>query len=147
MDTAYISTIAALAGSPIGGVTSLATSLLGQHTQFRTQQRAPNLSRREELYKDFIEEASKLYVDAYEHEQAEVSNLVSLYALISKMRILSSRQVIESADHVARVIFETYSKPKEAFRDVLEIVDNKNVNPLRDFGNACREEFSYFNGR
>jgi hypothetical protein len=147
MDTAYISALAALAGSAIGGVTSLATSLVGQHTQFRTQQRAANLSRREELYKAFIEEASKLYVDAYEHEQAEVSNLVPLYALIGKMRILSSRQVIECADHVARVIIETYSKPKKGFRDVLEMVDNKNLNPLRDFGYACREEFSYLNGR
>lgn len=140
MEPAYFSAFAALAGSMIGGLTSLAASWLTQHVQFSVQQRAQDLSRREELYKHFIEEASKWYVDAYEHDTAEISNLVNLYALVSRMRILSSPAIVENADRVVRVILETYLAPNKTFRDVKEILDNDALNPLREFSNACREE-------
>ena len=140
MDTAYLSAFAALAGSAIGGLTSLAASWLTQHVQFSAQQRAGNLNKREELYKDFIDEASKWYADAYEHDRAEVSNLVNLYALVSRMHVLSSPRVVETADRVVRVIIETYLAPNKTFRDVMELLDNDAMNPLRDFSNACREE-------
>src|SRR4249919_1529584 len=117
MDPAYVTAFAALAGATIGGLTSLATSWLTQHVQFRSQQLAHNVSRREELYNNFIEEASKWYVDAFEHDKAEVSNLVSLYALVSKMRILSAPTIVEKADEVVRLIIETYLAPNKTFRD------------------------------
>ena len=140
MDPAYVSAIAALAGSMIGGLTSLAASWLTQHAQFSAQQRASDLSKREELYKNFIEEASKWYADAFVHDKPEVSNLVNLYALVSRMRVLSSPGVVEHADKVVRVIIETYLAPNKTFRDVKEILDNDAMNPLRDFSNAAREE-------
>jgi hypothetical protein len=140
MDTAYFSAFAALAGSTIGGMTSLAASWLTQHVQFRAERLSRDLSRREDLYKSFIEEASRLYVDAYEHDNVEVAKLVNLYTLVSRMRILSSAAIVESADRVARVIIETYLGPNKTFRDVTEVLDNDAMNPLRDFSNACREE-------
>ena len=140
MDPAYLSAFAALAGSTIGGLTSLTASWLTQHVQFRAQQRASDLSRREELYKDFIEEASRLYADAFAHDQAEVVNLVNLYALVSRMHVRSSPRIVESADRVVRVIIETYLAPNKTFRDVKEILDNDAMDPLREFSDACREE-------
>ena len=142
MDGAYVSAIAALAGSAIGGLTSLAASWLSHHVQFSAQERAGSRSRRVELYKSFIDEASKWYADAYEHDrtQAHVSNLVNLYALISTMRVLSSPSVVDSADRVVRRIIETYLAPNKSFGDVLELLDNTAMNPLRDFGDACRAE-------
>ena len=140
MDAAYLSALAALAGSMTGGLTSIVASWLTQHAQFRAQQRVDDITRREGLYKDFIEEASKLYTDAYEHDEAEVSKLVNLYAVISRMRVLSSPTIIENADRVARVIIETYLAPNKTFRDVREILDDDAMNPLREFSNACREE-------
>jgi hypothetical protein len=140
MDTAYFSAFAALAGSAIGGLTSLAASWLSQHTQFKAQQLAQDLSRREDLYKNFIEEASKSYADAYEHDNPRVASLVNLYALVSRMRVLSSPRIVESADKVMRLIIETYLGPNKTFRDLKEILDNDTMDPLRDFSNACREE-------
>jgi hypothetical protein len=140
METAYITAFAALAGSTVGGLTSLAASWLTQHAQFKAQQIARDITGREELYRDFIEEASKLYVDAYEHDKTEISKLVNLYALISRMHILSSPRVVEIADVVARVIIETYHAPNKTFSDVTEILDNEEMNPLREFSIACREE-------
>jgi hypothetical protein len=140
MDPGYISAIAALAGSAIGGLTSLMASWLTQHVQFTAQQQAGNRNRRIDLYKNFIEEASKWYADAYEHDKADVSNLVNLYALVSMMRVLSSPAVVEHADRVVRVIIQTYLARNKTFSDVVEILDNAAMNPLLDFSNACREE-------
>ena len=59
-----------------------------------------NIATREDLYKSFIEEASTLYADALEHDQADTSKLVGLYALVSRMRVRSSPPVIENADRI-----------------------------------------------
>src|SRR5215510_9897902 len=140
MEPAYLSALAALAGSTIGRLTSLTASWLTQHVQFRTQLRTSNLNRREQLYEHFIDEASRLYADAYEHNEADAAKLVNLYALVSKMRVLSSPQIVEHADRVVRVIIETYLAPNKTFPDVVEILDNEAMNPLREFSHACREE-------
>jgi ABC-type transporter Mla subunit MlaD len=140
MDPAYFSAFAALAGSAIGGLTSLGASWLTQHVQFRAQQLARDLRRREDLYKDFIEEASKSYADAFARQTADLSTLVRLYALVNRMRIRSSPQIVDLADRVTRVITETYERLNKTLRDVREIVKSGALDPLRDFSNACREE-------
>jgi hypothetical protein len=47
---------------------------------------AQEKTRRQKLYRQFIEEASKLYADAVVHTNSEVSALVNMYALIGRMR-------------------------------------------------------------
>ena len=144
MDPAYYSAFAALAGSAIGALTTLGASWLTQREQRRTQQLTHDIGRREDLYNDFIEEASKVYVDAIEHEPADVedaSKLVRLYALISRMRVLSSLPIIEHADRVVRTIIDTYLRPKMTLCEVSETLKTSAfVDPLRDFSEACREE-------
>ncbi len=141
MELAYFSAFAALAGSAIGGLTSLGASWLSQRTQVRAQQLAHDIARREDLYTDFIEEASKLYADALEHDTADSSKLVRLYALVSRMRVLSAPAVIESADGVMRAIIETYFAPNITFRDLSETLRHRQaIDPLREFSEACREE-------
>jgi hypothetical protein len=56
------------------------------------------------------------------------------------MRVLSSPAIVESADRVVRVIIETYRGPNKTFSDVVEVLDNEGMDPLRGFSNACREE-------
>jgi hypothetical protein len=60
------------------------------------------------------------------------------------MRILSPPKIVESADRVVRIIIETYLAPNRTFRDLREILDNADMNPLRDFSEACREELKWF---
>ena len=139
MDAAYFSGLAALAGSIIGGLTSLGASWLTQHSQLGAQRSARNLERRETLYKDFINEASRLYADAFEHDHTELANLVRLFAMISQMRIVSSLKVVEDADRVARLIMETYVAPNKTFGDFGTTIESHTVDPLRRFSEACRE--------
>jgi hypothetical protein len=140
MDAAYFSGLAALAGSVIGGLTSLGATWLNQHSQLGAQRVARNLERRETLYKDFINEASRLYADAFGHDQTELANLVRLFAMISQMRVVSSARVVEDADKVARLIMETYVAPNKTFGDLETTVESHMVDPLRRFSEACREE-------
>lgn len=60
--------------------------------------------------------------------------------MVSRMRVLSSPQVVENADMVVRVIIETYLSPNKTFSDVTKILDDQAMNPLRNFSIACREE-------
>ena len=140
MDTAYLSAVAALIGSAIGGLTSLGTSWLTQRVQVTAQRLAHELSRREELYKDFIDEASIAFADALERSEPDAAKLVRLYALVSRMRVLSSERVVEHADAVMRTIMETYHAPNTSLREVAEASDPSTLDPLRSFSDACRAE-------
>jgi hypothetical protein len=140
MDAGYISAITALAGSLVGGFASFATTWITQHGQARNAQSASEKSRRQKLYKAFIEEASRLYGDALESQDAKVSTLVGIYAMISRMRVLSSKPVVEAADNVALVIIETYLAPNKHFQDLPEVLKTSTMDPLRLFSEACREE-------
>jgi hypothetical protein len=57
MDVAYVSALSALAGSVVGGLTSCFTTWLSQRAQAKAGQLAHDLSRREDLYTDFIVES------------------------------------------------------------------------------------------
>ncbi len=144
MDAGYISALAALAGSTIGGLTSLAASWLTQRVQFNAQQVAHTIGRREELYNDFIDRASECYADAFEHSEADVPKIVRLYALVSRMRVVSSAPTTEQADKVVQLIIKTYDAPNktfhETFHELARDVRTPELDPLRDFSEACRQE-------
>jgi hypothetical protein len=142
LDPASISAFAALAGSALGGLTSLGASWLSQREQFSAQYRATHRKQREELYWSFIQEASRLYADAFEHDHPEISNLVNLYALVSQMRVVSPAKVVAAADRVVARIVETYLGPNRSFRDVREVMENQSMNPLQDFSSACRDDLN-----
>ena len=141
MDSATISALAALGGALIGGLTSFATSWINQQTQAKAQQLAHKVTRREELYKDFVEEASKLYADSLVHDTPDVSLLIRLYAMISRMRVHSPTTTVEHADKVARMIVNAYLVPIKTFPELRDMVNSGAIDPLRDFSEACREEF------
>jgi hypothetical protein len=92
-------------------------------------------------------EASKLYADALVHDQAEVSALVSVYALISRMRVVSSSPVIEKAEAVVHLIIDTYFTPNKTFSEVRELMNGRAINPLRAFSEECRAELHALNDR
>jgi hypothetical protein len=140
MDSAYLSAVAALAGSAIGGFTSLAASWLTQRVQVTAERLAHELSRREELYRDFMDDASAAFADALERSEVDVAKLVRLYALISRMRVVASERVVEQADGVMRTIMETYRAPNRSLREVAEVAEPSALDPLRAFSDACRAE-------
>jgi len=140
MNPSIISALSALAGAAIGGLTSVVMSWLTQIIQARAQQSAHDKSLREDLYKEFIDEASKSYIDALQNNNASASSLVGLYAKISRMRVLSSATVVERADQIVRKIVDTYLAPNVSFPELRELMINGKLDALRDFSEACRAE-------
>ena len=143
MDASFISALAALAGATIGGFTSVIASLVSQRYQAHAQWLVQEKLRRQELYKEFIEEAAKCYLDAlqHDHDKADIPALVVLYTKIGRMRVLSSPTVVESAETAGRKILDTYLEPDRTFLDLREMVNNHAIDLLGDFTEACRREF------
>jgi hypothetical protein len=142
MNAAYVSALAALAGSIIGGLTTFAAAWVTQRQQANVQWLLQEKTRRQELYQQFIEEASKLYTDALMHDQVAISPLVGLYALINKIRIFSSPGIAERADKIVRMIIDTYFLPNKTLPEVRAMMDSGALDPLRDFSEMCRDELS-----
>lgn len=143
MDASAISALAALTGTAVGGLTSVAANWLSHRTQIRAQWLQHEKNRRQVLYRDFIEEASKCYIDALQHDQADADlpSLVGLYAKLGRMRVLSSRSVVCSAEHITRTIMDTYLQPDRTFIELRDMARTGAIDLLREFSDACRKEF------
>jgi len=141
MDAGYITALAALGGAALGGFTSFATSWTTQRVQMNAERNAASKSRRQKLYNAFIDGAAKMYGDALIHDKLELSGLIELHTIVSRMRVFSSAAVIENAISVVRVITETYSQPNKSPLEIEEMIENGTIDLLKGFSEACRREF------
>jgi hypothetical protein len=140
MDTSVITAIAALAGAATGGLTSVVATWLVQRAQAREQRLTHYQLRRQELYKEFIEQASKLYIHALQNDKADVFGVMGLYAEVSRMRVLSSAAVVDSADQIIKGIINTYLEPNKSLPELQQMGSTGLIDPLRSFSEACRSE-------
>jgi hypothetical protein len=143
MDASIISALAALTGTAVGGFTSVLANWHNQRNQIRAQWVSHEKNYRQALYRDFIDEASKCYIDALQHDSADVPGLVGLYAKLSRMRMLSSDAVAVSAAQISKKIVDTYLEPQKNFVELRDMVNNGTIDLLHDFSTACREEFQH----
>jgi hypothetical protein len=142
MDVAYISALSALAGSAVGGFTSTVTTWLTHRAQARAGQLAHEIVRREDLYRDFITAASKTYGDALVSSEPQLPELVGLYAMISRMRVVSEPRTVACADKIMLTIIDTYFSPNHSVRELRDLIKDgaAGIDPLREFSEAAREE-------
>ena len=92
MDPAYISAFSGLAGAVIGGFASFSTSWATQRAQIRHSHSQAERARLETLYSEFITESARLVADALSHQKDDVADMVSLYVLVGRMRLISSSE-------------------------------------------------------
>lgn len=145
MDIAYISALSALAGSVIGGLASGITAWLSQRSLARAGQLSHELSLRQELYKDFILAASKAYAEALVVNEPKIEELIALYAMISRMRAMSSSHIVACAEQVLLETTDAYLKPNRTVPELRELIKSgMGVDPLKHFAEALREERRQF---
>ena len=147
MDASIISALAALTGTTVGGLTSVAANWLSNRLQIRAGWLQHDRSRRQILYRDFIEEATKCYVHALQHDQPDVPAMVNIYAKLGRMRVVSSKPVVHSAESIARKILDTYLKPDKTLSELRDMANNGSIDLLREFSAACREELEDIEAR
>jgi hypothetical protein len=141
VDPAYLTGLAIFSGSLVGALTSLTSAWLTKQHEARHQRASEAKLWRQRLYAQFIDEASKLYVDALVRDQAEAPAMVSLYGLIGKIRMTSNANIVESADAVIRTIFRTYSCPSKSTPELQDLIlKRKFVDPVLAFSEVCRDE-------
>jgi hypothetical protein len=143
MDATFISAAAALGGAAIGGALSFLGSWIVQQRQVRSQWVVQDRLRRQDLYKEFIQAASKCFADALQHDKPDIASLTVLYEKISRMGVISSPAVLAAAEQVLRRIIDTLFEPAIVVTNekVRELFDTGKGNFLRQFSESCRDEF------
>jgi hypothetical protein len=148
MDVAYLSALSALGGSVVGGLTSGITTWLSARAQARAGQFAREMSRRDDLYNDFIVAASKTYGDAILSNEPQAQELVALSVLISRMRVVSLPRTVACAEKILDAIIGTYFAPNKTIREMHELMKSgAGIDPLKDFSEVAREELQAFTSR
>jgi hypothetical protein len=140
MDANFSSAAAALAGATIGGMASLGSSWVTQWVQLRDKNKEIEHSRREALYTEFINEATRLFADALSHEKDEVTDMVRLYALVARMRLMAPEAVVLAAERTMRQIIETYLAPNRTLKELQVLAANGGMEFLIEFSEACRAD-------
>jgi hypothetical protein len=145
MDAALISALAALAGSVVGGLTSGFTSWLNQRSQTKANLLAHALSRREDLFRDFMIAASKSYGEALMSNTPQLQELVELYGMISRMRALCWPHTVACAEKVMVETIAAYSVPNRSVSEIHDLLkSDAGIDPLKDFAEAVRAELQGF---
>ena len=90
IDPALLSAMSALVGALIGGGASLTAAVYTQRHQDRLQRVARETTKREQVYADFIMDASKLLLNAYVREELTLSvDEQHLVGLANRMRLFA----------------------------------------------------------
>ena len=147
MDPAYISAFAALAGATIGGLASFGTSWLTQRTQLRHAHREAERAELRTLYQDFINEGSRLFIEAMRAKTDDIddiSGLVGLHAIVGRMRLISGQPVIDAAMRVEETIIETYLGPDRTIRELMDDYATHQGKPslMVESSAACRKDLA-----
>jgi hypothetical protein len=138
-DPASISALAAIFGSLSGALASSVSTWITQKHQGRRDILAKRISYREQLYSDFISESARAMADAIQHNFQDPNKLTPTYALLSRIRLSSSGDVLASAEQVVQHIIGAYSEPNLAPEEIQSRA-SKRRDPLREFSNICRDE-------
>jgi hypothetical protein len=136
---ASISALAAISGSFIGALASGVSTWITQRHEDRRDLLAKRVFHREQLYSDFISESARAMADALQHSFQDPNKVIPTYALLSRIRLSSSSDVLASAENVVQQILRTYSAPNLAPEQIQSRPATVH-DPLREFSDICRAD-------
>jgi len=141
MNPAYLTALSALAGSVVGGLTAGITTWLSLRSAARAGHLSAQLVRRQELFRDFIVAASNAYGHALVSGKPQIEEIVALYAMISRMRILCSAEIVACAEKIMRLTIDTYFEPNKTIGELREMIKTEAIiDPLKELAELARVE-------
>jgi hypothetical protein len=140
MDAALISVTSGILGSVIGGSASVATTWMAQKTLNKRELVRDEIRKREALYGEFIAECTKLFMDAFLHTLEKPEVLLPVYSLINRIRLVASAAVLAEAEHLVTRLTDQYFAKNLTLDELRHIARSDAADPLRPFGEACRDE-------
>ena len=139
MNSGIITALAAITGSLVGAMGSVIGTWINARHQDRRDVVAKLIARREALYSDFIGESARLLVDAMQNSSGDIQRLLPLYALLSRIRLSSSKPILQKAEEIIDTIVVTYPQPNLT-ADQIQTRALNGEDPLRQFSDICRIE-------
>ena len=147
MDGGLSNGVAAIMGALVGGLASLASTWVSERTRHRRDLLQREITKRETTYSEFIQHASKLYVESATHNlndddpnlESELEGAVSLYGIASRIRLFASDRVIKEAEAVLDLILVQFGAENISFDQFREKQLNDR-DPLKAFSVNCRRE-------
>ncbi len=77
------------------------------------------------------------------HGEPRLQDIVVLHAMVNRMRILSSSEVVACAEKTVDLIMDKYELPEKTFLEVRDLMRSGYiVDPLRDFSEVSRREIN-----
>ncbi len=143
MESTVVTASAAALGSLVGASASIATTWITQRTQNLRASMEWKLRERQSLYKEFITEASRLTIDAAIHSMERPDQIITLYGVLSCIRLVSGQEVVRQGEACCRRIIELYGQPNlttDQLRETVAAHKFDELDPLKEFSNACRNE-------
>jgi hypothetical protein len=134
-----VSALAAILGSFAGAFASTPSASIARRHYDRRDTLARKIAHREQLYSDFVGESARAVVDAMQHKFEDPSRLTPVCVLISRIRLSSPMNVVESAEQVAKTILVTYSAPDLSGEEIQSGAPKRD-GPPHQFSNICRRE-------
>jgi len=136
MDPGLLTALSGLMGTIVGATVTVAN----QRMQHRRELAREDIQKHEVLYSEFVSECARLMVDALQHELAKPETLLPAYALVNRIRICASNEVLAAAERLLDRITDQYFSPNLSVAEVRDLARSADADPLRVFGEACRRE-------
>jgi hypothetical protein len=140
MNPVIFSTMAALIGSAMGATAPILGNYVLQRGLTQRELLTHQIAGKEALYSDFIKEAARVYVDSVSHDLEDISGLVGLHALVSRIRLLGSDAVVNAADKFLRQVVRNYAQANMSLAEMRDAALASEIDPLTEFSVACRAE-------
>jgi len=140
MNPAIISALAALGGSSVGALAPILSNFVLQRSVTQRDLLNRQISQREMLYSDFINEASRIYAKSVTRNLEDLDELVSLYALVSRIRLMATEPVVRAAESFVKLIVTHYGEPNLTVEEMRAAALAAKADPLDVFSFACRKE-------
>src|SRR5437868_5472414 len=140
MESTVVTALAAALGSLVGATVSLGTTWISQRRQSIRATAEWRLRERESLYKEFIMEASRLFGDAMVSSLDRPDQLVALYGILSRIRLISGDDVLNKAVGCCHRIVGLYRGPNMTPEQIRAAFEDNEFDPLKEVSAACRME-------
>jgi hypothetical protein len=116
-------------------------SWITQKSLHQHELRREEIRKREALYGEFIGECARLLVDAFQHTLENFETLLPAYALLNRVRLCASHEVLAAAEDILGRITDQYFSVNRSVQELRELAHSADADPLKAFGEACRAEF------
>ncbi len=139
--------VSALAGTLVGATATVTIAWINQKTLHDRERIRDEIRIRQPLYSEFITECARLLMDAFQHTLEKPDAFVPVYALLNRIRLCATLQVLTEAEHLVLRITDQYFSNNLSMQELRELVGSGQADALKAFGEACRTELDSIQAR